>query len=265
MAQNDSSKPVILITGGGTGIGAAAARRLAADHEVVICGRRRAALDKVAEYGGIHPIVADISDPTAARDLIADIVARFGRLDGLVLNAGILINSPFGEIPLEDWNQQIAINLTGPFILAQAALPHLLARQGAIVSISSVGGIQTGPGLAAYSASKAGLTLMTQAIAYEHARHGLRANIVAPGWIRTEMGDEEMATMNIADDLAGAYAKVSEEVPQRRAGTSEEAAEAIAWLLSPAASFVNGAVLAVDGGSLIANVGMTFFDKIMEG
>jgi NAD(P)-dependent dehydrogenase (short-subunit alcohol dehydrogenase family) len=265
LAQNDSGKPVILITGGGTGIGAAAARRLAADNEVVICGRRRAALDKVAEHGGIHPIVADISDPPAARGLIADIVARFGRLDGLVLNAGILINSPFGDIPLEDWNQQIAINLTGPFVLAQAALPHLLARQGAIVSISSVGGIQTGPGLAAYSASKAGLTLMTQAIAYEHARHGLRANIVAPGWIRTEMGDEEMATMNIADDLAGAYAKVSEEVPQRRAGSSEEAAEAIAWLLSPAASFVNGAVLAVDGGSLIANVGMTFFDKIMEG
>ncbi|MDA5192933.1 SDR family NAD(P)-dependent oxidoreductase [Govanella unica] len=262
--QNDG-KPVVLITGGGTGIGAAAARRLAADHEVVICGRRREALDKVAAYGGIHPFVADISDPETARGLIADVVARFGRLDGLVLNAGILINANFGEIALEDWNQQIAINLTGPFVLAQAALPHLLARKGAIVSISSVGGMQTGPGLGAYSASKAGLTLMTQVIAYEYARHGLRANIVAPGWIRTEMGDEEMETMQIADDLEGAYAKVSEFVPQRRAGTSDEAAEAIAWLLSPAASFVNGAVLAVDGGSLIANVGMTFFDKIVEG
>jgi meso-butanediol dehydrogenase/(S,S)-butanediol dehydrogenase/diacetyl reductase len=258
-----SSKPVVLVTGGGSGIGAATALRLAGEYDVAICGRRSEALNAVAgQAQGIHPFVADVGEPATARELIATVVARFGRLDGLVLNAGILIGKPFAETSLENWNQQIAINLTGPFVLAQAALPHLLARKGAIVSVSSVGAVQTGPGLAAYSASKAGLTLMTQAIAYEHARHGLRANIVAPGWIRTEMGDEEMATMNIAEDLEGAYAKVSEDVPQRRAGTADEAAEAIAWLLSPAASFVNGAVLAVDGGSLIANVGMTFFDKI---
>ena len=264
MAQNDGDKPVVLITGGGTGIGAAAARRLAGSHAVAICGRRREALDTAAD-SAIHPFVAAIGDPETARSLIADVVARFGRLDGLVLHAGILVNAPLGEMAMEDWHRQIAINLTGPFVLAQAALPHLLASKGAIVSITSVGAVQTGPGLAAYSASKAGLTLMTQAIAYEHARHGLRANIVAPGWIRTEMGDEEMETMQIAADLEGAYAKVSEYVPQRRAGSSGEAAEAIAWLLSPAASFVNGAVLAVDGGSLVANVGMTFFDKIVEG
>lgn len=262
---SDTDKPVVLVTGGGSGIGLATALRLAGGHEVAICGRRGAALDAVAERArGIHPFVADIGDPAAAARLVDDVVARFGRLDGLVLNAGIVITKPFAETSLDNWNQQLAINLTGPFVLAQKALPHLLARKGAIVSVSSVGAVQTGPGLAAYSASKAGLTLMTQAIAYEHARHGLRANVVAPGWIRTEMGDEEMATMNIAEDLEGAYAKVSEDVPQRRAGSAEEAAEAIAWLLSPAASFVNGAVLPVDGGSLIANVGMTFFDKIVE-
>lgn len=260
----DRDKPVVLVTGGGSGIGAATARRLARDYRVAICGRRLAALEAVAASGGITPFVADIGNPEAARKLIADVVAHYGRLDGLVLNAGIIITVPFAEMRLEDWDAQLAINLTGPFVLAQAALPHLLAVKGAIVSITSVGAVQTGPGLAAYSASKAGLTLMTQAIAYEHARDGLRANIVAPGWIRTEMGDEEMATMNIADDLEGAYAKVSEHVPQRRAGHADEAAEAIAWLLSPAASFVNGAILAVDGGSLIANVGMTFFDKIVE-
>lgn len=263
--MDGSTKPVVLVTGGGSGIGAAAALRLSGEYEVAICGRRATALNAVAERAaGIYPFVADIGEPEAAAKLIGDVVARFGRLDGLVLNAGIVITKPFAETSLDNWNQQLAINLTGPFVLAQAALPHLLQRKGAIVSVSSVGAVQTGPGLAAYSASKAGLTLMTQAIAYEHARHGLRANIVAPGWIRTEMGDEEMATMNIAEDLEGAYAKVSEDVPQRRAGTADEAAAAIAWLLSPAASFVNGAVLAVDGGSLIANVGMTFFDKIVE-
>ncbi|MBO9379148.1 SDR family oxidoreductase [Sphingomonas histidinilytica] len=266
MSQDQNGeKPVVIVTGGGSGIGAGAARRLAREWQVAICGRRKEPLDAVAAETGAVPFVSDIGDPEAARKLIADVVAHFGRLDGLVLNAGILINAPFGEMSLDAWNQQIGINLTGPFVLAQAALPHLLARKGAVVSITSVGGMQTGPGLAAYSASKAGLQLMTQALAYEHARDGLRANIVAPGWIRTEMGDEEMETMQIADDLEGAYAKVSEFVPQRRAGSSDEAAEAIAWLLSPAASFVNGAVLAVDGGSLVANVGMTFFDKITEG
>lgn len=265
MSESDmSTKPVVLITGGGSGIGAAAARRLAAEWQVVICGRRREPLEAVAAETGAAIFTTDVGDPVAAAQLIADIVAQFGRLDGLVLNAGILINATFGETSLDAWNQQIAINLTGPFVMTQAALPHLLAAKGAVVSITSVGAVQTGPGLAAYSASKAGLQLMTQALAYEHSRDGLRANIVAPGWIRTEMGDEEMETMHIAEDLEGAYAKVSEHVPARRAGNSDEAAEAIAWLLSPAASFVNGAVLAVDGGSLIANVGMTFFDKITE-
>lgn len=265
MSESDmSTKPVVLITGGGSGIGAAAARRLAAEWQVVICGRRREPLEAVAAETGAAIFTTDVGDPVAAAQLIAGIIAQFGRLDGLVLNAGILINATFGETSLDAWNEQIAINLTGPFVMTQAALPHLLAAKGAVVSITSVGAVQTGPGLAAYSASKAGLQLMTQALAYEHARDGLRANIVAPGWIRTEMGDEEMETMHIAEDLEGAYAKVSEHVPARRAGNSDEAAEAIAWLLSPAASFVNGAVLAVDGGSLIANVGMTFFDKITE-
>ena len=262
--DNRADRPVVLVTGGGSGIGAAAARRLSREWQVVICGRRREPLEAVAAETGAAVFTADVGDPASAIRLIEQIVERFGRIDGLVLNAGIVITLPFGETSLDDWNQQLAINLTGPFVLAKTALPHLLANKGAVVSVTSVGGLQTGPGLAAYSASKAGLMLMTQALAYEHARDGLRANIVAPGWIRTEMGDEEMATMNIADDIEGAYAKVSEHVPQRRAGSSDEAAEAIAWLLSPAASFVNGAVLAVDGGSLVANVGMTYFDKIME-
>ena len=130
------------------------------------------------------------------------------------------------------------------------------------VSVSSVGAVQTGPGLAAYSTAKAGLSHFTCCLAYEYARQGLRANVVAPGWIRSEMADEEMKMLPIGRDLDAAYAKVSEHVPQRRAGSSMEAAEAIAFLLSPAASFINGAVLPVDGGSLIANSGMTYFDTV---
>ncbi|MFZ2980921.1 MAG: SDR family NAD(P)-dependent oxidoreductase, partial [Sphingobium sp.] len=161
-----SEKPVVIVTGGGSGIGAAAARRLSRDWQVVICGRRREPLDIVAAETGAAVFTTDVGDPTASILLVKQVIERFGRLDGLVLNAGILINATFSEMSLDAWNQQIGINLTGPFVMTQAALPHLLASKGAVVAITSVGSVQTGPGLAAYSASKAGLQLMTQALAY---------------------------------------------------------------------------------------------------
>ncbi len=257
-----TGRPVVLVTGGGSGIGAAVADKLGATHDVVICGRRLEALETVAARSGAHPMVADIADYARCETLISDIVARFGRLDGLVLNAGIVISASVADMALDDWEKQISVNLTAPFVMVKAALPHLIRTQGAIVSVSSVGAIQSGPGLAAYCSAKAGLSSLTQVVACEYARHGVRANVVAPGWIRTEMADEEMRALPVGDDLDVAYAKVSEFVPQRRAGTSMEAAEAIAFLLSPAASFINGAVLPVDGGSLLPNSGMIYFEQI---
>jgi NAD(P)-dependent dehydrogenase (short-subunit alcohol dehydrogenase family) len=204
-------------------------------------------------------IVGDVSVETDVKRIVQTAVGSFGQLDGLVLNAGILRAAPAAEMSLQDWRAQLDVNLTGPFMIAREALPHLIKAKGALVSISSIGAIQVGAGLAAYSASKAGLTMLTQTIAFENARHGMRANVISPGWVRTEMGDMEMGSLGDGDPDAG-YRLVTKLVPQRRPGDPREIAEAVAWLLSPQASYMNGAVINVDGGAASVCASMTAFD-----
>lgn len=254
---------VVLVTGGGTGIGAAVARTLAARGDsVVICGRREAPLRAVAEQTGAHVCVADVGRADDVARVVDEAVATYGRLDGLVLNHGIIHLGRVGDLTLEQWEETLRVNLTSPFLLVRAALPHLLAARGAVVAVSSVAALRAADGMAAYSASKAGLQMLMQSLAVDHGPHGLRANAVCPGWTATEMGDREMTELAAERGISteDAYRLATAVVPQRRPARPEEVAAVIGWLLSDAASYVNGVVLPVDGGSVVVDPGTLALD-----
>lgn len=247
-----------LVTGGGTGIGAAVARWLVADgYRVAVTGRRAEPLQVVADELDGLALPGDTGVEGDAAHAVAATVDAFGGLDTLVLAAGAGAGGTVAEQTLERWERVLRTNLTGPFLVARAALPHLRERGGSIVTVASVGGLRASPASAAYAASKAGLVMLTQCLALDHGPEGVRANCVCPGWVRTDMGDAAMRELD--PDVGAAYARATRYAPLRRPADAGEVAAAVAWLVSPAASYVNGAVLTVDGGLSTVDAGTLEF------
>ncbi len=255
--------PTVLITGGGSGIGAAVARRMARDGwAVCVSGRRERPLAAVAGEAGGAWVAADTSTEEGAQAAVDVAVDRFGGLDALVTSAGASAGGTAGEQSLERWDRVIATNLTGTFLACRAALPHLVAARGAIVTVASLAGLRAGPASAAYASSKAGAIMLTQCIALDYGPVGVRANCVCPGWIRTAMADaamDELAADRGRPDREAAYALATDPVPARRPGTPEEVAGTVAWLAGEEASYVNGAVITVDGGSAVVDAATLAF------
>ncbi len=233
-----------LVTGGSRGIGAAIARRLAADGWPVAVNYRagaEAAERVVAEIeaagGRAVALAGDVSDPAAADALFEAAETHFGvPVLALVNNAGISRDNLSPSLTDDEWQAVIDTNLTAAFRFTRRALKGMMrARTGRIVNISSVVGLRANPGQSNYAAAKAGLIQFTRTAAVEVARRGVTINAVAPGWIDTDM------TADVNRELLDA-------VPAKRAGTPEEVAACVGFLVSAQAGYVTGAVLTVDGG-----------------
>ena len=248
MAQFEGK--VAIVTGAGSGIGEAAARRFARDgFAVTLVGRTRDKLDAAAKQLAPERMliqVADVSDQAAAEALVEATVERFGRLDVLVNNAGAAAFGSFLDAPLEDYRRIMATNIDGLVYCTRAALPHLTETRGNIVNVSSVSGLGGDWGLSFYNASKGAVTNLTRALALELGVKGVRVNAVAPSLTATGMASD--ITSNNA-----LMAKFAERIPLGRAAEPDEIADVIAFLASHDARFVNGVNLPVDGGLSASN------------
>ncbi|GAA1866353.1 3-oxoacyl-[acyl-carrier-protein] reductase [Myceligenerans crystallogenes] len=241
------TNPVALVTGGSRGIGAAVALRLAADgYDVAITysSRSEEAAKVVAgiEAAGRRGLAAAV-DAASVEDTraFADRVEQeLGPIEALVCSAGITRDKPLALMAPEEWSQVIDVNLTGTFAACRAVTYEFMKRQrGSIVLLSSVAGVYGNAGQANYAASKAGIIGLGRSLAKEVARHGVRVNVVAPGFIETDM------TAALPEK---ARAKAAKTVPANRFGSAQEVADTISFLVSDRASYITGQVLGVDGG-----------------
>lgn len=245
---------VAIVTGAGRGIGAAAARRFAeAGATVVLAARTAADIQTVANDidrsgGKALAVATDVTDERQVEELVKQTVATFGRLDVAFNNAGAgHMPRPLADIPLEDFDQSIKVNLVGVFLAMKYEIRAMVASgSGAIVNMSSSAGLQGAPGLGDYSAAKHGVVGLTKSAALDYGRHNIRINAIAPGPIV----NDQMARLP-----EEARRQIAQYVPLGRLGDPDQVALTAVWLCSEQASFIHGAVLPIDGGRLAGSVG----------
>lgn len=233
----------IFVTGAASGMGRAIAELFDAEGaRLALVDRTADALSTVAEPLEAFSVAMDVSSPDQVADAIARSAEALGGLDGVVNAAGIYKAIPFGELSVEEWGRYISVNLTGPFLVCSAALPHLRAAGGGtIVNIGSIGAMQPSPGQSAYAASKGGLSSFTKALAAELGKDNIRANLIAPGMIHSGI-THALYTPEQAEAVAATRTSLP------RMGQPEEIAGAALFLTSEDSSYVSGTTVTVDGG-----------------
>ncbi|SAI66168.1 short chain dehydrogenase [Bordetella ansorpii] len=247
----DFNGKTAIVTGGAQGIGAACARRLAdAGASVALWDVDRKNGQALAEELGGQALFVpcDVSRKVDVDAALAATLARFGHVDQLVNNAGIVRPAPFLDVTEADWDLVIGVNLKGAFLVGQAVARAMAAQGGgAIVHMSSVNAVTAIPGIASYNASKGGIAQLTRAMSLALIDQGIRVNAVGPGTIATELARNAV----MADEAS--RNRIMSRTPMRRLGEPEEVADAVAYLLSDASSYITGQTLYVDGGRLALN------------
>ena len=252
--------PVAVVTGGARGIGLAVAQWfLAHGHRVALWDIDASTLQQTEQTLNdaerVLAVACDVSQPDQVQAATAATVARFGRIDALVNNAGVAVFKPILQTSFEDWQTVLGTNLNGPFLCTQAIAPVMCQTGGgAVVNIASISGLRASTLRVAYGTSKAALIHLTKQQATELGTVGIRVNCVAPGPV-----DTEMAKLVHSVAIRSDYHDV---IPLERYGTTDEIANAVGFLCSPAASYINGQLLAVDGGFDAAGVGLPTLRKM---
>jgi len=251
---------VVLITGGGTGLGTAFTKRFIAEGaKVVITGRRKELLEKVASELPTESVLVfsgDVSKLEEAQAMVEATIKFGGKIDVLINNAGIDPAGAVVDLPVEQWQQIIDINLTGPFLMMKAAIPHMIQNGGgSIINIASLAALRCIPAMPAYIASKSGLIGLTQATALDYGSLKIRCNVICPGAVSTEMLQNSMGGLakSLNSDITGALNVLTKFCPLPRAADPDEIAGAAVFLASDDSSFMTGATMVLDGGACVVD------------
>ena len=252
MANGRVQDRVAIVTGAGSGIGAASAIRLAEEGAKVVCAdineasAQKTAHEIVTNGGVAHAFAIDISDSSRCNAIVADTVAKFGSVDILVNNAGVNLPGVFHEVSDEIIDKTLSVNVKGAMYLSRAVIPHMLkSGRGSIVNMSSVNGLVSEPFLSVYSASKGAIVMLTRGIALDYAKTGIRCNAICPGWVDTPINHAHAKMLGGLDHV---YSTISSFQPIGRPGTSREIAHLVLFLASDESSFITGSVISADGG-----------------